>query len=322
MADDDVREWLAAGDVSKVRGHLDAHAAEGWMLRAAAAVCHVELCTVLLKAGCDANAADEDGRTPLMAACSAAVAEGAPQALIPQAKRVVSLLLNHGAEAGAADKDGATAPDIAKQANELKWVFKMASMMRADPPPQAKPASSTTPVASPTPQSATKRALFPKTLSLEDKEAEADPTPKRRVSIPPLQAATPSPREPYRSAAGSPATVDTEGEAAPAESTYDYLNRVLFPVLNPALNEIAAARPADPVAHLISMLSVAQKQGAAPAQLLPAAAPAAYTTPVRATARPNAHSNVRSYTTGGIASATRERTPRSTGGLSAMRNRR
>ena len=44
------------------------------------------------------------------------------------------------------------------------------------------------------------------------------------------------------------------------EAAFDYLNRVVFPKLSPAINEVAAIRPADPIAHLISLLSEGRPQ--------------------------------------------------------------
>ena len=39
-----------------------------------------------------------------------------------------------------------------------------------------------------------------------------------------------------------------------AETAYEYLNRVIFPVLSPALNEVAERRPEDPFALLLSLV--------------------------------------------------------------------
>ena len=66
----------------------------------------------LLQAGCDINAADSNGRTPLMYAA---------RYCRPTAVR---LLLEHGANAKAKDKSGKTALDLAKQSGTALDLYK------------------------------------------------------------------------------------------------------------------------------------------------------------------------------------------------------
>ncbi|KAJ9452260.1 hypothetical protein DIPPA_33345 [Diplonema papillatum] len=116
-------------------------------------------------------------------------------------------------------------------------------------------------------------------------DASGDPKPQTVASrTPTLTAATPPHRNPGKAVQAAPparfrglntsvargkaetppfgpaaAAAGAGGAAAAAgdgdESAFDYLNRTLFPQLSPALFEVAAARPDDPLALLVSLLS-------------------------------------------------------------------
>jgi len=69
----------------------------------------------LLQAGCDVNAADSEGRTPLMYAARY------------RRQTAVRLLLARGANAKARDKSGMIALDLAKQLNNLEIISLLGS---------------------------------------------------------------------------------------------------------------------------------------------------------------------------------------------------
>eukprot|EP01062_Namystynia_karyoxenos_P034085 TRINITY_DN25003_c0_g1_i1.p1 TRINITY_DN25003_c0_g1~~TRINITY_DN25003_c0_g1_i1.p1 ORF type:complete len:339 (+),score=78.09 TRINITY_DN25003_c0_g1_i1:88-1104(+) len=268
-------------------------------LHLAAGKGHVELVTLLLSNGAQPSAPDAQRSTPLHEACASAAAESRDRGSMGGAggsrhRRVVEALLQHGANPHARDSQGRTPADLLHPGydKELLWVFQAGATCRdamAAPDSPERPEASLEAAhrGSGSPQ----HRYACRGPELDDRGCTP---PGRRLPSPSPSPASHGPRvaadsrrmSPTRrpSCAGAleedspgrsrtpahdvPTNRERTGSSAaapPKESTFEYLDRVLMPHLQPVFVQVARERPANPIARLVELLQPAAARGQDPA---------------------------------------------------------